>query len=100
MLNEGVRPSQVELGSHHQLTRNLVHRLERLGYTVTLEQKAACPLTIHPLNRHAAPEQTRLDMVYWLRAKYPITNILALNPADYHRLNELNYNARYRSPDA
>ena len=47
MLNEGVRPSQVELGSHHQLTRNLVHRLERLGYTVTLEQKAACPLN-HP----------------------------------------------------
>src|SRR5712692_2493151 len=25
----------------HQLTRNLIHRLERLGYTVTLEQKAA-----------------------------------------------------------
>ncbi len=25
----------------HHLTRNLVHRLERLGYTVTLEQKAA-----------------------------------------------------------
>jgi len=25
----------------HTLTRNLVHRLERLGYTVTLEQKAA-----------------------------------------------------------
>ena len=25
----------------HDLTRNLVHRLERLGYEVTLEQKAA-----------------------------------------------------------
>jgi len=25
----------------HSLTRNLVHRLERLGYTVTLDQKAA-----------------------------------------------------------
>ena len=25
----------------HTLTRNLVHRLEPLGYTVTLEQKAA-----------------------------------------------------------
>src|SRR5437588_10129527 len=25
----------------HDLTRNLVHRLERLGYNVTLEQKAA-----------------------------------------------------------
>ena len=29
-----------KLNQHH-LTRNLVHRLERLGYTVTLEQKAA-----------------------------------------------------------
>jgi len=28
------------LNKHH-LTRNLVHRLERLGYAVTLEQKAA-----------------------------------------------------------
>ena len=26
--------------NRHTLTRNLVHRLERLGYTVTLEQKA------------------------------------------------------------
>src|SRR5437588_1872228 len=25
----------------HQLTRNLIHRLERLGYSVTLQQKAA-----------------------------------------------------------
>jgi hypothetical protein len=29
-----------KLNKHH-LTRNLVHRLERLGYTVTLAQKAA-----------------------------------------------------------
>ena len=29
-----------KLNKHH-LTRNLVHRLERLGYTVTLQQKAA-----------------------------------------------------------
>jgi transposase len=27
--------------NRHTLTRNLVHRLERLGYTVKLEQKAA-----------------------------------------------------------
>lgn len=29
-----------KLNKHH-ITRNLVHRLERLGYTVTLEHKAA-----------------------------------------------------------
>jgi hypothetical protein len=27
--------------NEHNLTRNLVHRLERLGYTVTLQQNAA-----------------------------------------------------------
>ena len=43
-----------KLNKHH-LTRNLVHRLERLGYTVTLEEKAAegifiavCPATTIP----------------------------------------------------
>ena len=42
------RVSYKELGdlyldhlNKHHLTRNLVHRLERLGYTVTLELKAA-----------------------------------------------------------
>ena len=28
-------------GTNNQLTRNLIHRLERLGYSVTLAQKAA-----------------------------------------------------------
>jgi len=36
-----------KLNKHH-LTRNLVHRLERLGYTVTLEQKAARSSTRPP----------------------------------------------------
>jgi transposase len=46
MLSEGVSYNDLgdlyldKLNKHH-LTRNLVHRLERLGYTVTLEQKAA-----------------------------------------------------------
>ncbi len=46
MLSQEVRYNDLgdlyldRLNKHH-LTRNLVHRLERLGYTVTLEQKAA-----------------------------------------------------------
>jgi hypothetical protein len=49
---------------------------------------------------HGAPEQTRLDMVHWLKAKHPNTKILALNPPECRRLNELKYNARYDSPEA
>jgi hypothetical protein len=48
---------------------------------------------------HGAPEQTRLEMVHWLRAKYPDARILALNPPEYERLDELKYNARYDSPE-
>ena len=33
----------------YTLTRNLVHRLERLGYTVTLEQKAAWSPCLYPI---------------------------------------------------
>jgi hypothetical protein len=46
MLSQRVRYNELGdlyLGklNKHYLTRNLVHRLQRLGYTVTLEQKAA-----------------------------------------------------------
>jgi transposase len=37
-----------KLNKHH-LTKNLVHRLERLGYTVTLEQKVASAETSPPV---------------------------------------------------
>ena len=48
---------------------------------------------------HGAPEQTRLDMVHWLHAKYPRTGILALNPPECRRLNALEYNASYDAPE-
>jgi hypothetical protein len=48
---------------------------------------------------HAAPEQTRLDMVAWLRERYPRTRILALNPS-YERLGTLRFNAVHYPPQA
>jgi hypothetical protein len=43
---------------------------------------------------HAAPEETRKEMVDWLKAKYPNVRILALNPTD-HQLAGADYNAHY-----
>ena len=48
---------------------------------------------------HRAPEQTRLEMMYWIRAQYPKAKILTLNPPQHEQLDELRYNAPYDAPD-
>lgn len=48
---------------------------------------------------HAAPQEVRLEMARWLRANYPSTKIIALNPPQCDRLDELRYNAPYNKPD-
>jgi len=48
---------------------------------------------------HAAPEQIRLDMVAWLRERYPRTSILALNPS-HEQLGTLRFNAVHYPPQA
>jgi hypothetical protein len=48
---------------------------------------------------HAAPEQTRKEMVEWLKARYPSIKILALNPADHRQLADADYNAILNGPD-
>jgi hypothetical protein len=47
---------------------------------------------------HAAPEQTRKEMVDWLKARYPRVKILALNPADHGKLAGADYNAILNGP--
>jgi hypothetical protein len=47
---------------------------------------------------HAAPEQTRTEMVDWLKARYPHVKILALNPADHRHLAGADYNAILNGP--
>jgi hypothetical protein len=44
----------------------------------------------------AAPEQTRKEMVDWLKVKYPSVRILALNPPG-HELSGADYNVRLDS---
>jgi len=48
---------------------------------------------------HAAPEQTRTEMVDWLKARYPHVKILALNSANHRQLAGADYNAILNGPD-
>ncbi|HEX2714185.1 MAG TPA: hypothetical protein VHM88_18485, partial [Candidatus Acidoferrales bacterium] len=46
---------------------------------------------------HAAPEETRREMVDWLKGKYPTVKILALNPPNQQVLGA-DYNVRQNEP--
>ena len=48
---------------------------------------------------HAAPQETRIAMVVWLKARYPKTKILALNPPECECLAGADYNARQNGYD-
>ncbi len=96
---------QVAYREEHFLAR--ADLLRRQGYTVisTIGNEAAkvvlpmLPQVDLLIIGHAAPEQTRLDMVAWLRERYPPTSILALNPSD-ERLGTLRFNAVHYPPQA
>jgi len=47
---------------------------------------------------HAAPEETRIEMVGWLKMKYPKARILALNPPDCECLDGADYNVPQNVP--
>ena len=47
---------------------------------------------------HAAPEETRIEMVGWLKMKYPKVRILALNPPDCECLDGADYNVPQNVP--
>jgi hypothetical protein len=64
---------------------------------VVLSSRQYCDLFIVG---HAAPEQTRKEIVDWLRAKYPSVRILALNPPDHQGLAGADYNVPWNSPNA
>jgi len=47
---------------------------------------------------HAAPEETRTEMIDWIKVKYPRVKILALNPPHQQQLNA-NYNVTLNGPE-
>ena len=47
----------------------------------------------------AAPEETRREIVDWLKEKYPTVKILALNPP-HQQVSNADYNARESGPES
>ncbi len=48
---------------------------------------------------HAAPEQTRKEMVDWLKARYPRIKILALNSPDHRQIAGVDHNVILNGPN-
>ena len=47
---------------------------------------------------HGAPEETRIEMVDWLKAKFPNVKILALNPPE-QQVAHADYNVTHNGPE-
>ena len=47
---------------------------------------------------HAAPEETRTEIIDWIKVKYPRVKILALN-APHQQLLNADYNVTLNSPE-
>jgi hypothetical protein len=81
--------------------------LRRLGYAVVSvfgNEAAKAVLRERPqvdlfVIGHAAPEPMRLEMAHWLHTIYPRVGILALNPPDFVRLDDSEFNAPYNAPE-
>jgi hypothetical protein len=63
---------------------------------VVLGMHQACDLFVVG---HAAPEETRREMVEWLRTNYPGVRILALNPPSIPQLVGADYNLKINGPE-
>lgn len=63
---------------------------------VILSMRQDCDLFIVG---HAAPEETRRDMVEWLKANYPDVPILAVNPPPIRELVGADYNIKINGPE-
>lgn len=81
--------------------------LQLWGYrvsTVVGNEEAQAKLASKPLFDlfivgHAAPEQTRNEMVAWLRERYPKVKILALNPSQ-QSVRGADYNVQLSGPES
>ena len=63
---------------------------------VILSIKQDCDLF---LVGHAAPEETRREMVDWLKTNYPGVRILAVNPPPIRELVGADYNVKINGPE-
>jgi hypothetical protein len=49
---------------------------------------------------HAAPEESRKEMVAWLKTRYPDVRVIALNPPAVRELPGADHNVKLNGPDA
>ena len=81
------------LNARAELFRRFGHEV----ISVTHNEAAKVALSSFPdvdlfIVGHTAPEQTRKEMVDWLKANYPKVKILALNPSANRKLSGADYN--------
>jgi hypothetical protein len=80
--------------------------LKSRGYSLmSVIGNEAARLVLSPVQQYdffivgsAAPKETRQEMVFWLKAKYPRAKILALNPPNQEILRA-DYNVRQNGPE-
>jgi len=104
---QSIRTRVFQIGYRKNLVFWRSHILKLKGYEVSsVVGNEAAILALIDLPKHdvfiighEAPEQTRRDMVQWLRAKYPTTKILALHPPEYQPLLGVDHNALEHDPD-
>src|SRR6266481_2210431 len=96
---------QIEYDEHRLVSR--IELLKQNGYEVVsvvgneaakivLSSPQDCDLFIVG---HAAAEQTRREMVDWLKARYPHIKIIALSSPDHQKIDAVDYNVILNGPD-
>lgn len=96
--------SQIAYDEH--LGAQRAELLKSRGYTVVSAiGNQAAKLVLFPIQHyelfivgHAAPAETRQEMVFWLKAKYPAATIVALNPPN-QKLLQADYNVEQNYPE-
>ena len=87
-------PGRAEVLKHHGY--EVITVIGNEAAKVILSMRQSCDLFIVG---HAAPEETRRDMVEWLKANYPDVRILALNPPLVQELVGADYNVELNGPE-
>jgi hypothetical protein len=99
-------PHIFQISYDEQLGQLRAELLKSRGYSLVSvignEAAKVALLPIQPyelfLVGHTAPAETRQEMVFWLKAKYPKAVIVALNPPKQELL-QADYNVRKDSPE-
>ena len=90
-----------------QLLAERTDLLRRNGYEVVSAMDNECAKAVLNLSQrvdlfivgHNAPEETRREIVVWLKTKHPQVPVVALNPPECRELPGADYNAVFNGPE-